>query len=96
MPDWVRYATEIATVVLIPLLIANIRVLTGIRDLVREHHQTLYGVKGENGLVGVSKLLRARSHEHMNVLQRHEFEIEKHEKDITGLKEWRLAGGGTE
>ena len=64
-------------------------VASTLRDLVltqRKHDQTLYGVKGDNGIQSDVLRLRTARHEHGNNLQAHEFRLDDHDRRIERLE----------
>lgn len=57
------------------LVTVNTLILWSMRDLVKKHEQTLYGVNGGNGHDGDIKTLRRRTHAHSTMLTEHSMRL---------------------
>lgn len=72
MPDWLRYLSEMAVVVIAPLLLWNAQILLSLSRKLQKHDQTLYGEDGNNGLKGTVRELvdsRADHQERLRLLE---------------------------
>lgn len=63
------------TVLLVPLVVWMTRAMLQVT-------QTIYGTKGDNGLVGAERELRRRSHDQDNRLQVHEGRLDEHDRRL--------------
>lgn len=64
-------------VLLVPYLVWQTNAL-------RQVTQTIYGVKGDNGLLGSVRDLKTRTNEHGTILQRHDGQLERHKERLDG------------
>ena len=87
MTDTIRSIIELAlAAVVIPLLVANVAILLRLDRTLRQVHQTVYGVRGDNGLQAEVGRLRQSKHEHATLLQEHEFRLEGHDQTLTEIR----------
>lgn len=80
METLARFIASLFALIGLPVLWYVANTIKRLDDTQRQHGQTLYGEKGDNGLKGDVRRLRDAKHQHAGMIQEHEFRLDDHEK----------------
>lgn len=82
-----RVASGVFSVLGLPVLVYVARLLRDLDVAHRQHAQTLYGEKGDNGLKSDVLRLRGARHELAGIVQGHEFRLDDHGRRLEKLED---------